>query len=293
MNKFVITGGACVGKTTMINELKRRGYPVVGETSRIIIDSEQVHEKMNPTYKGVFPWIDNFKFQEMVIKLQVAMEANLADMSGESAFLDRSLVDGLAYSKIWGNPEVDGLRDLIKNSNYKKVFFLERLDFYEQDEQRQESEEVNIKVHEELRNVYTELGFDVVCVPALPIDERVEFIIENIKDEVDLVDAYNQAKNALYEHVGFKEDWVVYPIDDCRDMYWQLFPDFVGYADTERELEIQDGNYYSDDIYTQRFYSKHVYEGEQFTMIFCDPGVDGMKWFRVFDNDKRREYDEQ
>ena len=30
----------------MLNELKRRGYRTVGESARIIIDSEQVHEEM-------------------------------------------------------------------------------------------------------------------------------------------------------------------------------------------------------------------------------------------------------
>jgi hypothetical protein len=32
-----------------------------------------------------------------------------------------------------------------------------------------------------------------------------------------LLKNYEEAKQALYAHVGFKEDWVVYPIDDCTD----------------------------------------------------------------------------
>ena len=48
-----------------------------------------------------------------------------------------------------------------------------------------------------------------------------------------------------------------------------------------------DKDYYSSEIYTQRFYKKHVYEGKDFTMIFTNPGVDGMKYFSLFDNTKR------
>ena len=103
-----------------------------------------------------------------------------------------------------------------------------------------------------------------------------------------LLENYERAKNEIYKHVGFVEDWVVYPIVIQTDMYWRLESTEVVYALTVDDLEdAWAGNYYYDDIYTQRFYKKHVYEGEDFTMIFCDPHVDGMKWFRIFDNKKR------
>lgn len=98
---------------------------------------------------------------------------------------------------------------------------------------------------------------------------------------------YNDALQAIYDHVGFEEDWVVCPIDDCTESYWQCDGKTVEYADSLEEFHSGEGNYYVDDIYTQRFYDKHIYEGKDFTMIFCDPHVDGMKWFRIFDNTKR------
>lgn len=105
---------------------------------------------------------------------------------------------------------------------------------------------------------------------------------------MSLISKYNKALQDLYDHVGFKEDWVVCPIDDCTDSYWFTDGDTVRYAKTIKDLKDEDaGEYYSDDIYTQRFYSKWIYEGKDYTMIFCDPHVDGMKWFRVFSNDKK------
>lgn len=106
-------------------------------------------------------------------------------------------------------------------------------------------------------------------------------------NNLNVIDAYDKALKELYDHVGFKEDWVVCPIDNCTEMYWDTDGKSVCYAKTVDELISQDGDCYLDDVYTQRFYSKHVYEGEKYTMIFCDPHVDGMRWFRVFDNDKR------
>lgn len=106
-----------------------------------------------------------------------------------------------------------------------------------------------------------------------------------------LIEMYNAAKEAIYEHVGFPgEDWGYCPIDDCTAYYWTLVDDTtVYYADTEQELEDQEGNYYSAEVYTQRFYDKYVYRGQDLTMIFLNPGVDGMRYFSLFDNSKERQ----
>lgn len=103
----------------------------------------------------------------------------------------------------------------------------------------------------------------------------------------DLMEEYEQALENLYAHFDFEEDWVVYPIDDCTDCFWETKGNMVKYAETQEKF-FSEGDYYVDDIYTQRFYSKWVYKGEKYTMIFCDPHVDGMKWFRIFDNSKEQ-----
>lgn len=103
-----------------------------------------------------------------------------------------------------------------------------------------------------------------------------------------LMQNYQAALQELYDHVGFEEDWVIYPIDDNTDKFWATDGHQVFYADSEEELKSQDGNYYEDDVYKQRFYKKWIYRGKEMTMIFCHPHVDGMKWFRLFDNAKER-----
>ena len=104
---------------------------------------------------------------------------------------------------------------------------------------------------------------------------------------MELIKNYETALQAIYDHVGFKEDLVVYPIDDCLEKFWKTNGNEVTYADSIEELKSGEGNYYSDQVYKQRFYEKWIYEGKDFTMIFCDPSVDGMKWFRIFDNSKK------
>jgi hypothetical protein len=99
---------------------------------------------------------------------------------------------------------------------------------------------------------------------------------------------YANALDAIYAHVGFVEDWVVYPIDDQTKMFWSIMDnEVVRYAETPELLD-SDGEYYESDIYTQRFYKEHVYRGEDYTMIFTDSNTDGMKYFSIFDNQKEQ-----
>lgn len=104
---------------------------------------------------------------------------------------------------------------------------------------------------------------------------------------MSIMNDYNEAVQKLYNHVGFVEDWVICPIDDCTDKYWMVDENTVKFADSVEQFN-SDGDYYEDEIYTQRFYKKWVYEGKELTMVFCDPHTDGMKWFRVFDNSKKQ-----
>jgi hypothetical protein len=106
----------------------------------------------------------------------------------------------------------------------------------------------------------------------------------------DIMNNFNKARQALYDHVGFVEDWVLCPIDDCTDSYWLNYNDEKVLYHKERKNVIEaNGDHYEDDVYTQRFYTKWVYRGKELTMIFCDPHVDGVQWLRVFDNKKEVE----
>lgn len=102
---------------------------------------------------------------------------------------------------------------------------------------------------------------------------------------MNLIEQYESAKQALYDHVGFVEDWVVYAIDDRTDMIWRVNGIEVKFAESLERFN-SDGDYYVDEIYTQRFYSKWVYRGADFTMIIVDTHTDGNKFFAVYSNNK-------
>ena len=107
-----------------------------------------------------------------------------------------------------------------------------------------------------------------------------------------LLQEYFKLQQEIYEYVGYVEDWVVIPLSDHTEYYWQLDEDSDGQGtikfSEEKEKILNDtGEHYEYSIYTQRFLPKWVYRGEEYTMICSNTHVDGNKFLAVFDNSKK------
>ena len=76
-------------------------------------------------------------------------------------------------------------------------------------------------------------------------------------------------------------------IEDRTEMFWSVDEAAKAnkFAETMEKFE-SDGDYYEDEIYTQRFYSKHVYRGADLTMVFVNTHTDGNRFFAIYDNTK-------
>ncbi len=169
--KYVLTGTAFTGKSTVIDLLAAQGYPIVPETARIIIEEEQK--------KGsdILPWKDLFQFQEKVIERQTLLES---EVLGEHIFLDRGVLDSYAYSKAG---ELTLPKKFFEGAHlrYHTVFILELLPGYQPDEVRKETSEYREVVHHALKEAYEEFGYKPVAVPVFSPEQRVEFILKHIK----------------------------------------------------------------------------------------------------------------
>jgi predicted ATPase len=162
MKKYVISGGPNSGKTALLLELEQKGFAVLPETSRIVISQEQRKEQENPNYKVIFPWDNQEKFCKLFHQVQLKREKTL---TGDIVFLDRSLVDPIAFAEIDGVKIDELVYEDIREANYNKIFIPDMLPGYKTDEQRKESPEKARLVHEKLFQVYDRLGFDILRVP--------------------------------------------------------------------------------------------------------------------------------
>lgn len=103
---------------------------------------------------------------------------------------------------------------------------------------------------------------------------------------MNIMENFEKAKQELYNHVGFEEDWTAFAIKNRTDMFWTLneIENSVQYADYKEDLNPEENFFCEDEIYKQRFYNKWIYRGEELTMIIVDTHIDGNKFFAFFSN---------
>ena len=68
---------------------------------------------------------------------------------------------------------------LCKKLQYRKIFLLEKLPF-EKDYARIEDVEKAHKLQILLRNAYADLGYNIIDVPAISVEKRLEIILSTI-----------------------------------------------------------------------------------------------------------------
>lgn len=172
MRNHVITAGPSAGKTSTIRELAARGYRTAPEGARVVLD-QLVSEGIDPKE---FRKENGQEYQERVIDADLRIEENTPD--DEIVFMDRSVADNFAYARLTDREVSDELIERCEE-RFGLVFRLDRLDF-DDDYARTEDEEMAQEIHTELGSVYRELGYDVIDVPVMPVDERADLIERKI-----------------------------------------------------------------------------------------------------------------
>jgi predicted ATPase len=155
----------------MIQLLASRGYAIVPEAARMIIEEEQLAQST------ALPWADLRAFQDRVVERQLELEGSVTT----DAFADRSIVDGYAYSR-YGGIEPPPLIAAHAPGRYAKVFLLDPLPHYINDAQRWETQEFRAAIQPLIEAAYREFGYHPIAVPVLPPEERVECILSRLQD---------------------------------------------------------------------------------------------------------------
>ncbi|VVB77732.1 AAA domain protein [uncultured archaeon] len=173
IERYVLTGGPCCGKTTLINELRKKGYQILDEVAREVLDGR----KRKSLEDGMQ------SLQEEIFEKQMIKEDKL---NGKTAFLDRGLIDGFAYQNIFLGYVSEDFKKKIKcREKYSEIFVLDRLP-YKNDGIRKESDEEAQKIHEEIIRQYQNQGYSPIFIP----------VKENVEQRVDLILKYlNGGKN--------------------------------------------------------------------------------------------------
>ena len=166
----VITGAPCSGKTAVIRELERLGYPGVHEVARRYIDTGLKNGKTLEEIKG-----DILSFERRILYKKIEIERLLP--KDKTIYLDRAIPDSIGYYIYEGLDPSDPIQKS-RFWQYEHIFFFERIPF-EKDRVRSEDEKIASELERLLKEGYRLLGYEIVIVPLMPVNRRVNFILEH------------------------------------------------------------------------------------------------------------------
>jgi predicted ATPase len=173
-NWQVITGAPCCGKTTLVDQLAARGFQTVPETARLYMDQEIAKGRTLHELRG-----NRDALQRGILDMQVRIESGLR--ATDVVFLDRGVPDCLAWNRALGLELNESLRECFHH-RYASVFMLDPLPFRE-DGTRDEDAAKAGYLDEWLTRDYSALGYQIVRVPAISIQERLEFVLERLSEQ--------------------------------------------------------------------------------------------------------------
>jgi len=176
--KIVITGGPSTGKTTVINELIKRGYNCIPEISRQVT--------LKAREDGV-EWLflkDPLLFSKLLLYGREKQYIDAHKSSSKLIFFDRGIPDVHAYMNYFGTDYPTIYEATSKKYKYNQILLMPPWkEIYTDDEERYENFEQSLVIYNHLKNAYKKLGYKITEIPFGTVKKRVAFILNIIKND--------------------------------------------------------------------------------------------------------------
>lgn len=174
MNHFIVISGCSGGgKSTLLRELALRGHTVVLEPGRRVI-AQEVYSG-----GGALPWTDMGAFARRAITMALADRDHAAAVEGP-VFFDRSLIDAAtALEHATGEPILAQLGTA--HPYHPNVFMAPPWpEIWQNDSERRHGFDDAVAEYERLCTAYSQLGYQLLELPKVSVEERADFIIRQI-----------------------------------------------------------------------------------------------------------------
>jgi predicted ATPase len=171
VNRFVILSGCSGGgKSTLLEELRRRGHAVVAEPGRRVV-AEQLREG------GIgLPWLDPVGFLQRVLALAQA-DYDAASAANGWVFFDRGVIDAAAgLHHLTGEPDPAELARHYRH--HRRVFLVPPWrEIHVTDAERRHGMDEAIAEYHRLASTYPALGYEVAVLPKVSVAARADMLL--------------------------------------------------------------------------------------------------------------------
>ncbi|GAA0952026.1 AAA family ATPase [Nonomuraea longicatena] len=171
--RVVLTGGPGSGKSTLVGRLRDRGYTGTEEAGRAIIQDQSAIDG------PALPWRDKDLFAELMLSWE--LRSYRAAEQG-TVFFDRAVPDVVGYLRLEGRPVPAHVHAAALRYRYHPQVFVAPPwpEIYRNDAERRQSPEVAERTHAAVSAAYVDYGYELVPLPMTPVEERLEFILEEL-----------------------------------------------------------------------------------------------------------------
>ena len=173
---IVIIGGPGSGKTSVINQLSALGHCCYPEVSRAITQQAKA-DGIDQLFLT-----NPILFSQKLLEGRIDQYKNARNEACKVVFIDRGIPDVLAYLKFVDDEYSEVFETACLDYKYSKIFVLSPWkEIYISDNERYESFEQSEKIHNHLVDTYKSYGYNLIEVPKESVENRVSFILNEIK----------------------------------------------------------------------------------------------------------------
>lgn len=178
--KIVFTGGTCVGKTSLVEALSQRGHRIVPEAGLQIIS--ELNELWGIDKQKQWRVENPQDFYRKIVDRQLELERSAISSGRGLVFLDRGILDYLAFLKLVDEEVRTELRSLALSCHYDLGFLCNPFgEFSARTNSGRSLDKVaSDKLDGLISGTYAEFGCQLLNLPSVSIEDRLNLIEKEV-----------------------------------------------------------------------------------------------------------------
>ncbi len=169
----IITGGPGAGKTSLIDELRRRGFGATQEAGRAIIRDQSLigGRALHTADAGLFA--------ELMLAWEMRSYRIAEQDAAQAVFFDRGIPELAGYLRMLGRPVPAHVDKAARTFMYRPRVFIAPPwpEIYGTDTERKQDFAEAVATFDAVRGAYPSYGYQVISLPLATIGERADFVL--------------------------------------------------------------------------------------------------------------------